>query len=435
MSTASQSSASKPIEETGPDFVHLHVHTDYSLLDGCSRIDRLMDRAIALGQKAIAITDHGNLFGAFDFWNTAKGILKDKHIVLKSLLGCEIYLVYDYANTERPERAKERRFHMGLLAKNFKGYQNLVKLVSDAHVHGTFYGKQRTDLAHLAAHAEGLIGFSGCMQGVIPQALLNDDWDRAQSALARFLDIFGRENFFIELMDHGLTEQVGLNPKLLQLAEKNNLRVVCTNDVHYVDAGHVAAHDALLCIQTGAKVKDEKRLRYSSQQFYLKSGAEMARIFGERPELLSNTNLVAEMCDVSFKTGGNNYPVYHLDTTITVHPTPKIDVILDAYAALKNSLLVAQNKPADFVISEEQRATMRTNGTYLLELCKKGLLARYGVDYNDPVAWADDTSRGPGTASPAELCKRIDYELSVIAGTGFIDYFLIVWDFIDWARR
>ncbi|MDR2512538.1 MAG: DNA polymerase III subunit alpha [Puniceicoccales bacterium] len=448
----------------GPDFVHLHVHTDYSLLDGCSRIDRLMDRAAALGQKAIAITDHGNLFGLFDFWSQASKPPLNKETgqplrpKIKPLLGCEIYLVYDYALTERPARAQEKRYHMGLLAKTFEGYQNLVKLVSDAHVRGVFYGKPRADMEQLAHHAKGLIGFTGCLQGVIPQALLKDDWKRAQTALGRFLDIFGRENFFVELMDHGLPEQVALIPKLLKLAEQNKLRVVCSNDVHYVNGSDSIAHDALLCIQTGKKVSDINRMRYNAPQYFLKSGAEMARIFSDNPETLLNTNLVAEMCDVSFVTGEPHYPVYHLDTApppadgpnkIELSPqatpasenstektqTERIDKILDAYVSLKNGLLTAQKQNANFAIPEEKRSLMRRNGSYLLDLCKKGLRERFAVDYDDPNAWADKTPRGKGEASPGELCNRIDYELSIIAGTGFIDYFLIVWDFIDWARQ
>ncbi|MDR3228731.1 MAG: DNA polymerase III subunit alpha [Puniceicoccales bacterium] len=457
-----------PATPAGPDFVHLHVHTDYSLLDGCSLIENLFKRAASLGQKAVAITDHGNLYGLFDFWKHAKDF------DIKPLLGCEIYLVYDYKNTERPERSREKRYHMGLLAKNFKGYQNLVKLVSDAHLHGTFYGKQRTDMEHLAAHAEGLIGFSGCMQGVIPQALIRDDWDAARAALARFLDIFGRENFFIEIQNHGIPEQVALVPKLLKLASENDLRVICSNDVHYVNAADDFAHDAMVCINTGKKLADAQRMRYAEKQFYLRSGAEMSRIFDERPDSLSNTNLVAEMCEKLKLTppdGENNYPVYRYDfaeptpqdtapatlsapaatpatTTSTTPvapapapaappaaPDPKFDSILDAYVALKNSLLEKQGKPATFDIPESKRGKMRLNGTHLLNLCKTGLLARYGVDYDDPAAQADTAPRGHGKLPPADLCKRIDYELSVIAGTGFIDYFLIVWDFIDWARE
>ncbi|MDR1817441.1 MAG: DNA polymerase III subunit alpha [Puniceicoccales bacterium] len=454
--------SAEALAKVSPEFVHLHVHSDYSLLDGCARTEKLLERAYSLGQRAIAITDHGALFGLFEFWSNAKMLSKARGGKIKPLLGCEIYLVFDYALTERPDRATEKRYHMGLLAKDFTGYQNLVKIVSDAHLRGSFYGKPRTDMEQLAAHAGGLVGFSGCMSGVIPRALAAGETDRAKRALARFLDIFGKENFVIEIMDHGLPEQVDLNRQLLELAAANGLRVVCTNDVHYVDHGHVAAHDALLCIQTGAKVADAKRMRYPAKQFYLKSGAEMARIFDGAPDALKNTLAIAEMCDVAFDTDTLNYPEYVLepaqrervevifaggngsaDTGATAAgatgsaaasaATP-LDRILDSYVALKNGLLAQQGKAADFAFSDEQRAKMRVNGAYLLDLCKKGLRARYGVNYDDPAARADDAPRGTGAASPAELCARVDYELSIIAGTGFIDYFLIVWDFINWAR-
>lgn len=414
-------------EHDSPDFVHLHVHTDYSLLDGCSRIDRIFDRVSSMKMRAVAITDHGNLYGLFDFWNDSK---KAK---IKPLLGCEVYLVYDCKLTDRPERAKNKRYHMGLLAKNFKGYQNLTKLVSDAHTKG-FYTRPRTDMEQLALHADGLIGFTGCMQGVVPQFILAGEMDKAREAMGRFVDIFGKENYFVEIMDHGLPEQQQLIPPLLKLAGEFGLKVVATNDVHYVDQCHNTAHDAMVCIQTGAKLADEKRMRYTSRQFYLKSQAEMMRIFSERPDTLLNTVAVAEMCDVKLPVGANNYPVYRLDAAIEVTQRPKFDAILDDYAELKNKLNVVAGKPADFAFSEEKRASMRKNGSYLLDLCKKGLLERYGVDYDSPEAWADDAPRGEGRASPAELCRRVDYELSVIAGTGFVDYFLIVWDFINWAR-
>ncbi len=226
------------------DFVHLHVHTDYSMLDGCSRIDRLMERACDMNMRAVAITDHGNLFGLFDFWNEATKRSKGE-TKLKPLLGCELYLVWDHALTDKPDRREHKYYHMGVLAQNFKGYQNLTKLVSDAHVRGLHY-KPRTDIEQLAKHAEGLIGFSGCLQGVIPQNLLKGDYEAARKACGRFVEIFGRENFIIEIMDHGLEEQKRIIADLLKLAEEFKLRVVATNDVHYVDAGDAAAHDAML---------------------------------------------------------------------------------------------------------------------------------------------------------------------------------------------
>ncbi|HQU08334.1 MAG: DNA polymerase III subunit alpha, partial [Verrucomicrobia bacterium 21-51-4] len=258
---------------TPKEFVHLHVHTDYSLLDGCSRIDRLCERARDLGMKALAITDHGNVFGWIDFFKTAK------KCGVKPLLGCEAYLVYDHKRTEKPTRDQAKYYHMGLIARNAVGYRNLVKLISDAHVNG-FYYKPRTDMDVLAAHSEGLIGFTGCLQGVVPQALLRGDYAGARKAMGEFIEIFGRDNYFVELQNHGLDEQLKIATDLIKLAQEFNLKLICSNDVHYVDASHWAPHDALLCIQTGAKLADEKRLRYSSHEFYLKSYDEMMRLFG-----------------------------------------------------------------------------------------------------------------------------------------------------------
>ena len=420
-------------ESISRDFVHLHVHTDYSMLDGCSRIDRLMARACDMNMRAVAITDHGNLFGLFDFWNEAKQRSKGD-VKLKPLLGCELYLVWDHALTDKPDRREHKYFHMGVLARNFKGYQNLTKLVSDAHVRGLHY-KPRTDLEQLAKHADGLIGFSGCLQGVIPQALLRGDYEAARKACGKFVEIFGRENFVIELMDHGLEEQKRIIADLLKLAGEFQLRVVATNDVHYVDAGDSVAHDAMLCIQTGARLADERRMRYSATEFYLKSEAEMLRVFGEVPESIKNTVAIAEMCDVKLPVGQNNYPVYIFSEGVKPKASDKIDEILDGYEQLKNGLLVAAGKPGDFVIEAEKRKAMRANGSYLLEQVKAGLKERYGVDYDDAKAWKDEKIPGIGQTSPAELCRRVDYEMGVIAGTGFVDYFLIVWDFIDWSRK
>lgn len=364
-------------------FVHLHLHTDYSLLDGACHIERLCKHCNHLGMGAVAITDHGNLFGLTDFFQTTK------KYNLKPLLGCEIYLVYDHKMTEKPERGQHKYHHMGLLAKNIQGYQNLIRILSDAHTHGMYY-KPRTDLANLAARSEGLIGFTGCLQGVVPQHILKGDLPGARKALGTFIDIFGRENYFVELQDHGIPEQHTVNKHLLDLALEFNLKVVCTNDVHYVDKTDWAPHDSLLCIQTGTKISDEKRLRYTSHQFYLKSRQEMELLFGERPDALNNTCAVAEMCDVQLPFGKNLYPVFH---------TP-----------------------------EEIRTTHQNNIEYLRFLCIKGLKDRYEVDYHNP-----DKAADPELAKM--LAERLDYEIGIIAKAGFIDYFLIVWDFIDWARK
>jgi DNA polymerase-3 subunit alpha len=364
-------------------FVHLHVHTDYSLLDGACRIDRLMEKAVDLGMPAIALTDHGNLYGAIDFYNSAKS----KGI--KPLIGCELYLV-ETSRLEKHGRSDEGKsiFHLGLLARNLTGYQNLLKLVSDAHLKG-FYYKPRTDPETLARHAEGLIGFTGCLASLVPQHLLHNREEEARQACGRFVEIFGRENYFVEIQDHGLPEQRKIIPGLLKLAEEFGLKVIATNDVHYVNAADAGPHDAMLCIQTGAKIDDTDRMRFTGTQFYLKSREEMARVFAEVPESVTNTQLVADMCDLNipFPKGSERYPKYPLPPEV-------------------------KSGRAD----------------YLKDLCLTGLKTRYGVDYHIPAGFSD-----PVLAQT--LVERLEFELSVISKTGFIDYFLVVWDFIDWARK
>ncbi len=367
-------------------FVHLHVHTDYSLLDGCSRIDVLCKRAKELGQPALAVTDHGNLFGVVDFMLEAK-----KH-GLKPIVGCEAYLVTDHPRTERPERAKHQMYHLGMIARDFAGYQNLTKLISDAHTKG-FYYRPRTDLEMLARHAKGLIGFSGCLASWIPQMLMQDREGDARTACGKMVEIFGRENFFIELQDHGIAEQRKVLPGLLKLAKEFGLKTVATNDVHYVNAGDWAPHDALLCIQTGAKIADTDRMRFDTREFYLKSRAEMDKLFAEAPESVKNPMLIAEMCDVQLPFGKNNYPVFQLPV--------------------------------------ELQPKFAKNTEYLRELCVAGLKSRYGVDYHHPEAPVAGKAADWGKT----LAERVNFEIGVIEKTGFVDYFLIVWDFIDWARR
>ena len=371
------------------NFVHLHVHSDYSLLDGACRIDRLMDRTVELGMKSLALTDHGNLFGAIEFYSAAKA----KGI--QPIVGCELYLVEGSRLDRQGRSADEGKtiFHLGLLARNLTGYQNLLKLVSDAHLQG-FYYKPRTDFDTLAKHAGGLIGFTGCLASLVPQHLLHDRAAEARQACARFVDIFGRENYFVEIQDHGLAEQRKIIPGLLKLAGEFGLKVICTNDVHYVRAEHAGPHDSMLCIQTGAKIEDEKRMRFDSPQFYLKSRAEMEKVFAEVPEAVTNTQAVAEMCElvIPFPQGSERYPKYPLP------PEVKTD-----------------------------------RSAYIRELCVEGLKRRYGVDYAPSPVVAEESS-SPASALARELCDRMDYELGVIGKTGFEDYFLVVWDFIDWAK-
>ncbi len=396
------------------DFVHLHVHSDYSLLDGACKIDRLMKRTVELGQPAVALTDHGNMFGAIEFFNAAKA-----HN-LKPLVGCELYIAPG-SRLEKAGKSEDGKsyFHLGVLAKNLEGYQNLLKLVSDSHLQG-FYYKPRTDLPTLAKYAKGLIGFTGCLASEVCQHLMRGREDEADAACARYVEIFGRENYFVELQDHGIREQREIIPGLLRLAEKYQLRTICSNDVHYVKEADAASHDTLLCIQTGSKVAETNRMKFDSSAFYLKSADEMLKLFGEIPESLTNTRLVAEMCEVKipFPKGSERYPRYPLPPEIKAR-------------------------------SPEHRIAAHS---YLLDLCIKGLNTRYGHDYPavavrpvvaERLAKLQNLAPGQKPAPPDYsglapeelLVLRTGYELSIIHVTGFDDYFLVVWDFINWARE
>ncbi|MDR1788765.1 MAG: DNA polymerase III subunit alpha [Opitutaceae bacterium] len=409
------------------DFVHLHVHTDYSHPDGACRIDKLMNRASELGMTSLALTDHGNLFGAIEFYKTAK----DKGI--NPLIGCEIYLAKGSRLEKRgPDEEGKTYYHMGLLAKNADGYHNLLKLVSDAHLKG-FYYKPRADMETLAKHANGLIGFSGCLAALIPQHLLNDRHDLARSATARFVDIFGRENFFIEIQDHGIPEQLKIIPSLLKLAEEFNLPVICTNDVHYINHADAGPHDALLCIKTGAKLADPERMRFACDQFYLKSRDEMLAKFHEVPNSLSNTLLVAEMCDleIPFPKGSERYPRYPLPPEL--QDTPPADYLLHLCdLGFKNRYNLDRPEIARQPAVAERLAKLDA----ALAAAKKAVAANPHITM-DKLA-PDEKPQPPdysGLSREQELVVRAAYELSIINLTGFVDYFLVVWDFIHWAKQ
>ena len=406
------------------EFVHLHVHTDHSLLDGCSRADRLCQRASELGMKALSVTDHGVLYGLTSFFKQAK------KYGIKPLLGCEIYLVFeDKLGETKEERAAQKSYHMGLLARNFTGYQNLCKIVSHAHTKG-FYYNPRTDLRTLAAHSEGLIGFSGCLAAVIPRLLADGEYEQARAAAATFVDIFGKDYFIIELMDHGIEKQQRIIPDLLKIATEFGLKVVATNDVHYVKDTDWEPHDSLLCIQTGSKIRDEKRMRYDARQFYLKSREEMDLAFKEIPEAVTNTSAIAEMCDADLPFGEDHYPVYQRPIELQDGRDHKnFDRILDIYVEKQNTVLTRDSKDP-IALDEAQRDALKNNGLFLFELCKTGLAERYGTDYE--ACRADWSNASP---EDQRYCEQLDYELAIIAGTGFVDYFLIVWDFIHWARE
>jgi DNA polymerase III subunit alpha len=429
-------------------FVHLHLHTDYSLLDGCCRIDRLLDRCVELKMPAVAITDHGNLFGAMSFYSAAKkrGI--------KPIIGCEVYLVYDHKMSEKPKRDRKRTddigdlpedhqlrpsdfpkhqiHHKTILAESFEGYQNLSRLVSKAHIEGVYY-KPRVDVETLAQYSKGLIGLSGCINGVASQYLLYEDYENARKATATFIDIFGKEHYYIEVQDHGLPFQKRIIPGLVKLAKEFDVPIVAANDVHYVMKDDVAPHDALLCIQTGKLISDEHRLKYPCNEFYLKSREEMESRFKDIPGCIDNTLELAERVDIQINFGENHYPVFRETQPIEFNPDPQnFGKILSIYEKEKSKLQVQSGEDAAFKLTPEERDSLSKNGVLLLELCKQGLKERYGVDYDHPEAF--NPAPDQDSAFGQQLCKKLDYELAIISGTGFVDYFLIVWDFIHWAR-
>lgn len=433
---------------SGP-FVHLHNHTHYSLLDGCAKPARAAARAKELGMPALAMTDHGNLFGAIDFYRSCK------KADIKPLIGCELYYVNDHKQNERPRRERKRTddigdipedyvpspedfpkfqiHHKGVIAKDFEGYQNLCKLVSDAHVNGVYY-KPRTDIEKLAQYSKGLIGLSGCINGVAAQYLIYGDEENARRVTADFVDIFGKENYFIELQDHGMPVQRRIIPGLLKLAKEFDLKAICANDSHYVYKEDSDPHDALLCIQTGKMISDPNRMKYPSQEFYMKSREEMYEIFKEIPETLDNTVHVAEMCDLNIPFDENHYPVFEAPVELrSFKQDPEtFDRILDIYEVEKTKVNQQDGKDEVCKLDEAQRKELKANGTLLLELCKRGLLERYGVDYDNRAAYTPKEGQREDFAD--FLCEQLDYQIAIIAGTGFIDYFLIVWDFINFAR-
>ena len=346
-------------------FVHLHVHSEYSLLDGACRIDGLMDRVKELGQSAIALTDHGVMYGCIDFYKAAKAA------GIKPIIGCEVY-VAPRRMSDKIHGLDNESYHMVLLCENMTGYQNLCYMVSEAFLHG-FYGKPRIDLELLEAHHEGLIGLSACLGGAIPQALLREDYDAARSYAKRLSRILGPDRFYLELQDHGIEAQRPVNQGLQRLAREENLPLVITNDAHYLRKEDADIQDVLLCIQTGKTVEDQNRMRFETQEFYLKSEEELRQLFPGCDEAFDNTVKIAEMCNVEF-----TFHEYHLPA----YPVP------EGY----------------------------TNEDYFRKLCYDGFRERYPQE-------------------PKEYKERMDYEISVISSMGYVNYYLIVWDFIHYAKE
>lgn len=347
-------------------FTHLHVHTEYSLLDGSSKIGELVNRAKELGMDSLAITDHGVMYGVIDFYRAAKAA------GINPVIGCEVYVAPGSRFDRESGGENESRYHhLVLLAENNTGYANLMKIVSRGFTEG-FYYKPRVDYEVLRTYHEGIIALSACLAGVVPYFLRRGLYNEAKEAALELQEIFGEGNFFLELQDHGIADQQTVNQGLMRMQRELHIGLVATNDVHYIYDTDAEAHDILLCIQTGKKVADEDRMRYEGGQYYLKSEEEMAALFPYAGEALENTHKIAERCHVEIEFG--QYKLPHFDV------------------------------PQGY-----------TSESYLRELCESGLKERYG-------------------AKADELRERLDYELDTISSMGFVDYFLIVWDFIKYAK-
>ncbi len=346
-------------------FTHLHVHTEYSLLDGSSKIKELAARAKELGMDSMAITDHGAMFGVIDFYRAAK------ENGIKPILGCEVYVSPASRFDRENVHGEDRYYHLVLLAENNEGYQNLMKIVSKGYVDG-FYYKPRVDMEVLEQYHEGLIALSACLAGEVARFLQRGLYDEAKDAAEKYRRVFGDGNYFLELQDHGIPMQRQVNQGLLRLSRELNIPLVATNDCHYINAEDWEPHDILLCIQTGKKVSDENRMRYDGGQYYVKSEDEMRQLFGYVPQALENTHKIAERCNVEIEFGVTKLPKYEV--------------------------------PEGF-----------DSWTYLKYLCQNGFKERYPEGGKD-------------------LEDRLEYELTTIKNMGYVDYFLIVWDFINYAK-
>ena len=346
-------------------FAHLHVHTEYSLLDGACRIDSIMDRVKELGQSAVAITDHGVMYGCIDFYKAAKAA------GVKPIIGCEVY-VTRRGMSDRVHGIDNDPYHLVLLCENRKGYENLCLLVSEAFMHG-FYGKPRVDIPLLEKHHEGLIALSACLAGGVQQYLLDEEYDKARAYALKMESIFGKGNFYLELQDHGIQEQQAVNQGVLRIARETGMPLVVTNDAHYLRREDAAMQDVLLCVQTGKTVDDENRMKFQTEEFYLKSEEELRQLFPNVPEAFENTGKIADRCNLEFV-----FNEYHLPS----FPVP------EGY----------------------------TNEEYFRKLCMDGFRKRY----TDP---------------PAHYMERLEYEIGVISRMGYVNYYLIVWDFIRYAKE
>ena len=344
-------------------FTHLHVHTEFSLLDGANRISGMMDHLKKIGQNAIAITDHGVMYGVVDFYRAAKGA------GIKPIIGCEVY-VAPRSRFDKVHGQDNNPYHLILLCKNQEGYRNLIHMVSLSFSEG-FYNRPRVDKNLLREYSGGLIALSGCIAGEVSRELMANNYAGAKRSAEEYREIFGEGNFYLEIQDHGLREQKDINPKLFRLSEELNIPIALTNDAHYTSRQDAYLQDVLMCIQTGHSIDDPDRMRFETEEFYLKSEEEMRELFPDHPEVLENTQIIADLCNVEFEFGKYHLPVY---------------AVPEGYTAKE----------------------------YLHKLCMEGLHRHYG--------------------DAPDKQERLEYELDMIEKMGFVDYFLIVWDFIHYAK-
>ena len=357
-------------------FAHLHVHTEYSLLDGSNKIKEYVARVKELGMNSAAITDHGVMFGVIDFYKAAKAA------GINPILGCEVYVAPNSRFDREAAHGEDRYYHLVLLAENNEGYQNLMKIVSKGFVDGYYY-KPRVDMEVLQQYHSGIIALSACLAGEVQRYLVKGLYDEAKKVAEKYENCFGKGNFFLELQDHGIPEQQMVNPQLVRISQETGIELVATNDIHYTYAEDADAHDILLCIQTGKMVTDENRMRYEGGQYYCKSPEEMAELFSYAPQAIENTYKIAQRCNVEIEFGVTKVPKYEV--------------------------------PEGY-----------DSWSYLNHLCYEGLAKRY-PDMN-----ADGEI--DSTQGIYNIKERLEYELSVIQTMGYVDYFLIVWDYINYSR-
>ena len=347
------------------NFAHLHVHTEYSLLDGSNKIKEYVARVKELGMNSAAITDHGVMYGVIEFYREAK------KAGINPVLGCEVYVAPNSRFDREVTGGDDRYYHLVLLAENDKGYANLMKIVSKGFTEGYYY-KPRVDREVLREYHEGIIALSACLAGEVQRYLMKGLYAEAKEKALEYQDIFGKGNYFLELQDHGIPEQRMVNQRLLQMSQELGIELVATNDVHYTYAEDEKPHDILLCIQTGKKLSDENRMRYEGGQYYVKSPQQMAELFPYALQALENTQKIADRCHVEIEFGVTKLPKYDVPDGLT-------------------------------------------SWEYLNKLCFEGLERRYG--------------------NPSQkLRERLKYEMETIQNMGYVDYFLIVWDFIKYAK-